>query len=313
MLFESDQLERTEEFLSEHYAPMRIGSATATSRARIRRAASDAVFIDRVEFGFEMNYDVEPLGRIGLCDMRTGSADRHGPVGSRREDFGPGEMFVLAPPDRAYGGTINHARYSVTMMDVGLLEQVASPARGQDGVRLLGHRPVGDAEVRSLRAAIDHVDRDVLGDPVASSSPLLVAAAHRYLAAHVLNAFPNNSAVGGAATDSRDAHPATVRRAVAFIEASAGHDISLADIAAAAYVSVRALQLAFRRHLDTTPTAYLRRVRLDGARRDLLAAQPGDGATVAAISGRWGFANQGRFAQAYRRSYDESPGQTLRR
>jgi hypothetical protein len=32
----------------------------------------------------------------------------------------------------------------------------------------------------------------------------------------------------------------------------------VADIAAAARVTTRAVQLAFRRHLDTTPTDYLR-------------------------------------------------------
>ena len=46
-----------------------------------------------------------------------------------------------------------------------------------------------------------------------------------------------------------------------------------ADIVAA-HVTIRAVQLAFRRHLDTTPADYLRRVRLDRARHDLIAADP---------------------------------------
>jgi len=55
---------------------------------------------------------------------------------------------------------------------------------------------------------------------------------------------------------------ATVRRATAFIEQHAHTDINMADIAAAANVSIRAVQCAFRRHLNTTPMAYLRAVRL---------------------------------------------------
>jgi predicted DNA-binding protein YlxM (UPF0122 family) len=39
-----------------------------------------------------------------------------------------------------------------------------------------------------------------------------------------------------------------VRRAVAFIEEYAHRDISAADIAGAAQVSIRAVQLAFARH-----------------------------------------------------------------
>jgi hypothetical protein len=40
LVFESDELERTEEFLSTHYAPMRIGSTTKRSPARIARTVA---------------------------------------------------------------------------------------------------------------------------------------------------------------------------------------------------------------------------------------------------------------------------------
>lgn len=80
-----------------------------------------------------------------------------------------------------------------------------------------------------------------------------------------------------------------MRRAVAFIEENAHLDITVADIAAAVCVTTRAVQLAFQRHLDTTPTAYLRRARLARAHADLTRASPGDGLTVTAVAYRWGF------------------------
>jgi transcriptional regulator GlxA family with amidase domain len=141
----------------------------------------------------------------------------------------------------------------------------------------------------------------------------VLGSAVRYLAAQVLEAFPNSSVAGPTASDSRDAHPAAVSRALAFIEGHADQDLSPAEIAAAAHVSVRSLQLAFRRHLDTTPMSYLRAVRMLRAHRDLAAARSGDGENVADIALRWGFAHQGRFSEAYRREYDETPGTTLRR
>jgi len=103
-----------------------------------------------------------------------------------------------------------------------------------------------------------------------------------------------------------------LRRAVEFIEFNVSYDISTSDIAAALPITPRELLDLFRRHLDTTPMAYLRAVRLAGARRDLLAADPGDGTTVTAAATRWGFAHQGRFGATYRRAYGESPGRTLR-
>ena len=60
-----------------------------------------------------------------------------------------------------------------------------------------------------------------------------------------------------------------INRAVRFIDDHAGSDLSMADIAAAANVSIRAVQLAFRRGLDLTPLGYLRQVRLERAHCDL--------------------------------------------
>lgn len=315
LVFESHELARTEEFLSTHYAPMRIGSTTRRSPARIARAAAGSLSVDRLDLGFAMSYDVAPLGKVCLCDITSGAVEDHSVEGwSTRESFGAGEVFAFAPPDRPYTGRINRARYSITMFDSGLLDQVASPARDQEPVRLLGHRAVTTAAGARLRHAIDHLDRYVLADPVVSGdNPLLVATASRYLAACVLAAFPHTGLTDPTATDRRDARSSTVRRAVAYIEAHADTDISPAHIAAAAHVTLRALQHAFRRHLDTTPMAYLRGVRLAGARRDLLAADPSDGTTVTAVAAHWGFLHQGRFGVTYRRAYGESPGQTLRR
>ena len=106
--------------------------------------------------------------------------------------------------------------------------------------------------------------------------------------------------------------PATVRRAAAFIDAHAGQPVTVAEIAAAAGVTARALQYAFRRHYDTTPAGYLRQIRLTRAHRQLQAADPATGATVAQIARRWGWASPASFATAYRKQYGMSPRHTLR-
>lgn len=106
--------------------------------------------------------------------------------------------------------------------------------------------------------------------------------------------------------------PAALRRAVEYIEAHAGEDVTLDEIARAARVGPRALQLAFNRHRGGSPMAYLRQVRLARAHRDLETADPTRGDTVAAIAATWGFANPGRFATMYRAAYGISPSRTLR-
>ncbi|WP_018503596.1 helix-turn-helix transcriptional regulator [Parafrankia discariae] len=97
-----------------------------------------------------------------------------------------------------------------------------------------------------------------------------------------------------------------------FIDAHAGDPITISDIAAEAGVVPRILQYAFRRHRGTTPMAYLRGVRLARAREQLLAAEPGDGTTVAAVAARWGFPHPHRFAAVYHQAFGQPPSQELK-
>jgi AraC-like DNA-binding protein len=101
-----------------------------------------------------------------------------------------------------------------------------------------------------------------------------------------------------------------VRRAVEAMRSDPAHPFTPASLARLAGASTRTLHDGFRRHLDTTPMAYLRLVRLERAHADLRAAGP-RGTTVAAVAHRWGFSHVSRFSQAYRRVYGRLPGATL--
>jgi AraC-like DNA-binding protein len=106
---------------------------------------------------------------------------------------------------------------------------------------------------------------------------------------------------------------AAIRRARRFCEEHAAEPITLGDIAAAAKVSVRTLQSGFREHLQTTPMAYLRKVRLARAHADLLhIAATGSRTTVTEVALRWGFTHLSRFAAFYRQTYGRAPSVTRR-
>ena len=106
------------------------------------------------------------------------------------------------------------------------------------------------------------------------------------------------------------ATPACVRRAESYFRDHAGQAILMADAAAAAGCSVRALQHAFQRFRGTTPHAALVQARLELARAALLAHGE---ASAAAIARRYGFTNAGRFAAAYAGRFGELPSDTRRR
>jgi AraC-like DNA-binding protein len=150
-----------------------------------------------------------------------------------------------------------------------------------------------------------------LAVPGLALPPLLAEQMRRFVAASALAVFPNTTMTAARFPAAGETTPAVVRRAQAFIEANADQPLRLSDIAAASGVGVRALQLTFRRHLDTTPMAYLRLIRLRHVRVDLRAAVPGDNTTVAATARRWGFGNLSRFAGEYRVEFGELPSRTL--
>ncbi|MBF6165775.1 AraC family transcriptional regulator [Streptomyces gardneri] len=310
--FQSDSLSDTEEFLNLNYTKMRIGNDTGRPvRTTITRTLLGPVDLDDFELRFDMSYNAQPLGKICLCHVETGAIEENY-FDSGTDFFRPGEVGLLTPPDLPYSGVIHHARYSITMFDPALLTRVAAATPGHDAepVRLTGHRPVSPAAARHLSSVLEHM-RGIAADHTTREQPLITSNAAQYLAASVLHALPSTAHTDPTASDRNDAHPDTVRRALAYLESHVCDDIAVADIAAAAYVTPRALQLAFRRHLDTTPMTYLRRLRLRGAHEQLRDGSPDDGHTVTSIAGAWGFAHPGRFATAYREAYGRSPHTTL--
>lgn len=106
------------------------------------------------------------------------------------------------------------------------------------------------------------------------------------------------------------AHAQVVRRARDFLQQRIADTVQVSDLCRHLRVSRRALQYAFIDVTGTTPAAYLRLLRLNGARRDLLRSR--DGAVqVKEVLARWGFWHFSRFSADYRRMYGELPSATL--
>ncbi|WP_237214829.1 AraC family transcriptional regulator [Falsiroseomonas oryziterrae] len=102
-----------------------------------------------------------------------------------------------------------------------------------------------------------------------------------------------------------------VARAEAFARANLDQPLRIADLAAAAGVGPRALQIAFRSLRGQGPHRFVEQLRLDAVRARLLAGTPDDSVTAICID--CGVTHMGRFGQLYRARYGEAPSATLRR
>jgi AraC-like DNA-binding protein len=105
------------------------------------------------------------------------------------------------------------------------------------------------------------------------------------------------------------ATPRIVKEAEYLMRAEQPEAVSL--IAKKLGVSLRTLELGFRECRQSTPTQFLRQIRLDAARADLRA--PSASTTVTSVALANGFPHLARFSSYYRSAFDEYPSQTLGR
>jgi AraC-like DNA-binding protein len=310
--FDSHDPDRTGSFLTHAYGTEIAVRAADRHRYRFRHHRVDAgsFLLEAVDHSTSLDIDVGPPTALVICHVVHGRVDRR--IGDVADRFGPGDVFLATTPDLPYSVRWQPGKVTMCLLGLSVLARVtdAPPTDRTGTVRFTGLTPASPALAGLWRHTTSYLNHVVLGNPYAYREPLVIANAARMLAAAALAVFPNVAASWPHATSRHAVNTATLRRATAFIEEYADHDIGAADIAAAAQVSLRALQLAFRRHLDTTPMAHLRRVRLDRAHRDLIRADPRQ-ETVSAIASRWGFLSHSRFTARYHATYGFPPSRTL--
>jgi len=179
---------------------------------------------------------------------------------------------------------------------------LTAPLKFDLGIR----RSAVDAFGRSVDLLTTELDRP---DGLARV-PVLAPRLGRLLMAGLLTSYRHNYSeeLHDPAVESR---PRAVQAAIDAIERDPAGIETVADIARAASLSVRALDAGFRRHLGIPPMKYLRRVRMARAHDALLAADA-DTTTATAIAHQWGFLHYGRFAAEYRLAYGHAPSESLR-
>ncbi|GAA2094448.1 AraC family transcriptional regulator [Streptomyces albiaxialis] len=209
------------------------------------------------------------------------------PLPSRRTRF-LGLRIDAALVDQEFAALTGHPPVSTVRFDFAL-DLARSKGRA---VRLL---------VRSLLEQLDS------GDPLFQRAELQRSQL-RSLVTALLLAQPH-SHTGQLHGGPQPGVPRSLRAALAYIEANLAEPLSLDGIAGAAGCSPRTLSLAFRARLGLSPMAYVRNLRLDRIREDILAsADP-----VGTIAYRWGVSHLGRFAGEYRARFAELPSETAAR
>lgn len=319
-VFETNDLDLGREFLNEVYGTtMHLRGPQHEQFMRHARNDFGSFRVNDVRMGMDADFEVDPLETLVVLQPRAGWIEHQWE--ETAEYIGPGDLAANCPPHRPYSARVHNADVESVELNQTLLARTAgfTEERPSAALHFLRTQPASPGLADQWRSAAAHV-RDLLETrPDALNEPLVIGNMTRVLAERALAVFPNTGGPEPTSADGRDATPGAVRRAVGFIEDHANIDIDVVDIAAAARVTPRALQIAFARHHTTSPIGHVRGVRLDRAHFDLLAADStvpaGAGAptgvTVPSIAARWGFATPADFAAGYRHTYGVSPAETL--
>jgi len=200
----------------------------------------------------------------------------------------------------------------VAFLDRSLFESHLRALAGEDAseqLRLASSIDITAGAGASVVRYLRYVWRELQRDESLLRAPRIAREVEQTLAAMLVEACqrgdPEATTGGGEATVE------SLHRAEDFLTAHLVRPVALPEVASAAGATVRTLSRAFRRKHGIGPIAFLRRQRLEAARRDLRAAE-GLSTTVTAVALRYGFEHLGRFAGAYRRAFGEAPSETLR-
>jgi AraC-like DNA-binding protein len=224
-------------------------------------------------------------------------------------ETGPGTVPFIVPPDRELRVEFSELRIRTLRLETDLVRKVARTMSGRDpGPLRMEGLNAASSHHRLVAETLRFIESTLIADAELADAPLARAGIVHQATVSILTAYPLTDID---ASDSDNA-PRAVRRAVAYMEEHAHEPITMADVAEAAGFSTRALQSAFRRRFDVTPSQYLRLLRLRAA-HDELRDSYGPRTSVREVARRWGFVHAGRFAHLYTVQYGERPSDTLRR
>jgi AraC-like DNA-binding protein len=313
----TDDVDEAAEQIGRIFCPHDLKPAQARAAgfsARHNCAAFDGFSINYVAYGGSVSIDPGCLERFFLLQVPLTGAARIR-AGAGEFDAVPDRTASLLSPTIPTRMMWSDCAQVILLVDRRMVEQRAAALSGRvagtvefDPVIDLD-APSGQALRTSLAGLMTLAER--LG-PAGRLSPVATADWREALLDHLLNG-QHHGLSDAIRTFSGQAErlPRALRVARDRLADNAGEPLDLAQLACAAGIGIRALQLGFRRHFGVSISEMLLDMRLAGLHARLAQAPPD--ASITEIAFDLGFTHLGRMAGAYREKFGETPSATLRR
>lgn len=302
--------ERPSDVISPAVSPReRVSDQDAVRGGRQRWIALEDIHVFPISLPTLAARRPPPLGHRtdpGLCLVvapAAGSARIEAVQGSGRHLVGPGELY-LVDSSRPYALASRDPERRVVGLCAEIPRSRLAPAGAAPPERLVARAVAATSGFGSLlRQFLEHIDRHHAS--YRSGDAARLARTVTELVAGLIAQASDTTAEPGPATADR-----LLMRAIhAYIEQNLrDHGLTAADIAHRHHISVRHLQRLFQRR-HTTPTAHIRRRRLEGAHRELVDPLCRE-LPVHVVADRWGFTSHAHFTRVYAQHYGRTPTET---
>ncbi|MBB4377601.1 AraC-type DNA-binding protein [Bradyrhizobium sp. Rc3b] len=313
----TDDVDEAAEQIGRIFCPHDLKPAQARAAgfsARHNCAGFDGFSINYVAYGGSVGIDPGCLERFFLVQVPlTGTAYIR--AGTTELDAAPERTASLLSPTIPTRMMWRDCAQAILLFDRRMVEQRAAALSGRAS-GTVEFDPVIDLEApagRALRGSLAELMKlaERLG-PSGRLSAVAMADWRELLLDHLLNG-QRHGLSDAIQTFSGQAErlPRALRAARDHLADNAGEPLDLAQLACAAGIGIRALQLGFRRHFGLSISQMLLDMRLAGLHARLAQAAPD--ASITEIAFDLGFTHLSRMAGAYREKFGETPSATLRR
>jgi AraC-like DNA-binding protein len=309
--FHTVDLDEARELTCRTFAEHDVRVAGATDLDfRLDLAQSNRLTVGRMSYGAETTVNGPPMQRCYHLNLPAAGRSTVAQRGARRTIAG-GEAGVVFSPDAPLMVQLSqdswqyHVKLPKDVLETHAAKLTGSPTHPPIDFALTFGLRMGAG--RALIETVGFLYEQLTRPGGLGSVPSVCRELESAVMTHLLLTVPNQL------TRASNAGPAQPRRSsiqhvIDEIDDQPHRGWTSTDLAVHAGMSPRALQAGFHEIVGMSPTAYLRGVRLERARDDLLA-----GAMVTDVAVRWGFFHLGRFAQHFRQRFGELPSDTSRR
>lgn len=313
-LLQSKDLDETRELVSGLFCDHRLAMADRQGQLnyRHRHVRTPAMSFSVMSYGAEVLIAPRELDSFFLVQIPLKGEDR----------LVSGKDIHLSRPGT---GTIHCPGQSFSMnwsADCSkLVIRIEREALERHARTLLGHLPreslrfATELDTRSgagcaWEMTVRHLLRSFQQHPELVAHPLMRVQFEQLIMSGLLVWQPNSisSSLGQVGQAVLPRHLKTVED---YMRAHLDAPITNEQLAQLAGVSLRTLYNSFKKFRGVTPMRYLKDLRMEKVREELL--DTGKLRNVTTVATRWGFFELGRFAAEYRKRYGESPSDTLRR